>query len=537
MIKKSFLVRKKFFGVAVFGLIASILIYSVYTIYSTHMKLTSPSNTLVYDLNEKLILPDEGIYNGDMPKVFSDYLHKDGTLSEEFLFSTNILEQQATRFLYKYIYSTKEKESIFNNKSYFQNGIVGISNASQYYFNKQVDELSELELIFLLHKNVHNEKSVNVLDDLIRFLDELEHKEIINSKLIIQYKNDLHELFASTYNKWTISQSYVQHLVKELKDLGYTEEEFFRKGYALHTQYKSAFQEEIYESFSDESNFTEDLTPVQVEGAMVIIDKRTGALHALMGGREFQHTSFNRATETTRQPASAFKPLIVFAPALERGWEPESILVDRPIQVGDFTPRNYDYEFRGELSLQEAFVKSYNVPTVWLHHQIGLQTGIDFVESLNLFELSAEDGYKNSVGFTSTGTSPLAMAHAYTIFSNEGKMVSVRGIDRIYHPTGIKTYENKIREERFLEKETAETMTELLVDVVENGTGKTAKIEGQTIAAKTGTTSFDGWFVGYNDEYLSAIWIGPDEVKPENRFHPGIYPSKIFHSVFSGIYQ
>ncbi|XKE51524.1 transglycosylase domain-containing protein [Sutcliffiella horikoshii] len=501
------------------------------------MKFTSPSNTLVYDLNAKLILPEEGLYEGGIPKVFSDYIQAEQRNTEEFLFSANIIERQAADFLYKHIYSKVEKESIFLNESYFQNGIVGISNASQYYFNKQVDELSELELIFLLHKNVHNEESVNVLDDLTSFLDELQYKGIINSKSVTQYNKDLPELLASTYNNWTFSQSFVQHLIKELKDLGYKEEEFFRKGYSLHTYYNSTFQKEIFESFLDERNFTEDLSPIQIEGAMVIIDKRTGALHALMGGREFQHSNFNRATETTRQPASAFKPLIVFAPALERGWGPDSMLVDRPIQVGEFTPRNYDYEFRGELSLQEAFIKSYNVPTVWLHHQIGLEAGMDFVENFNLFDLTEEDGFKNSVGFTSKGTSPLALAQAYTIFSNDGKMVSVRGIDRIYHPIGLKIYENKIHEERFLEKETAETMTELLVDVVENGTGKTAKIEGQTIAAKTGTTSYDGWFVGYNDEYLSAIWIGPDEVEPENRFHPGVYPSKIFHSVFSGIYQ
>lgn len=486
----------------------------------THTNLTGRNGESFY--SEKVIDSEKQI-----PELISTYIEKEKLVNQipAMMYPADYSKQIFTKLVTRIFYSENELKTFYVNNVYFDYGLVGMSTASNYYFQKELSETSTSEQLLLL-SFITLEKSDNLLKERENFFTELVEEGYVSQEHIEQTQTLLDGLHTS-------EQSFAQQALLEAeKALGVNGNELIRLGYEIHTSLDPIIQTKMYQKFQEDSNF-----PTGGEGGMVLLDKESGEILGLMGGRDIQNSSLNRASQIKRQPASTFKPLMVFAPAIDLGWKPDQLLKDTPMKVGGYQPINRDYAYRGEVSLTDGLIQSYNVPTVWLLSQIGLKTGLHYMNQFNLFEMDPNDGYKLALGFSSKGSTPLALAQAYSIFPNEGNMVNASSIDRIIDQNGKKLFERKVEQKRIIKEETAEIMDTLLRKVITDGTGFRANIEGEFVAGKTGTTSYDGWFVGYTDDYIAGVWTGLDKVDPNHKLtsEDGGFPTILFKNVMTDI--
>lgn len=500
-------------------------------------QLEEPQYSSIQDKEGKVVISSnlDRLNENEIPKFISTYYKQEmDSLVEEQLLSEHPFQKVLYRLFLERNLTEDERLTIVMNLMYFDNGLVGLQHAADYYFNKKINKLSTLEQIFLIYKN-ENKNTQDIKKDLAVFIGKLEETRIIDSEEIPALMNQVDHLVEALKNSNTFAQSYIQLVTKELvAELDMTEADLFRKGYTIQTNLDSKIQTDLIQVFSKSELFPEH-TNTFIEAGMAIIDYQSGGITGIVGGRNYHTSTFNRAIDTTRQPASTFKPLFVYGPAIDVGWKPNDKLNDSPIVLGNFTPKNYDYKYRGEVTLSESITMSYNVSTAWLLNAIGLETGLEYVDKFDLFHLKPEEGFKLAMGYTDIGTSPLALSKAYSVFPNEGVFKDTSAIKKVVSSSGKVVYATHSEDTKIYEKHTGKTMTSLLKEVVEIGTGKEAQVNGKQIAGKTGTTSYDGWFVGYDDRYVGTVWLGPDEVIPENRMNidGGGYPATIFQKVFS----
>jgi len=256
----------------------------------------------------------------------------------------------------------------------------------------------------------------------------------------------------------------------------------------------------------------------QVEAALLCLENATGEVRAMIGGRDFAASQFNRAVQSRRQPGSAFKP-IIYAAAIDKGYTPASMLIDAPIiyhdEERDFTwkPRNYGRRFHGPTSLRRALAKSRNVVTVKLLRDIGVQYVIDYARSLGIASPLAPN---LSLALGSSGVSLLELVKAYSVFANQGQRAEPIFVTRIVDRDGIVLEEAEHRREPVISPATAYIVTSLLESVVQEGTGQRVKALGRPVAGKTGTTDdlHDAWFVGYTPGFTTGVWVGFDDDTP-----------------------
>jgi penicillin-binding protein 1A len=253
----------------------------------------------------------------------------------------------------------------------------------------------------------------------------------------------------------------------------------------------------------------------QVEGALVALDPRTGAIRAMVGGYDFKRSEFNRAVSARRQPGSAFKPFI-YAAAVDKGWTPSSILVDSPVMYDDpvlqrvWKPTNYEDRFYGPISMREALIHSRNVATVKLLEQIGVQSAIDFSRRVGITSPLTRD-LSLALGSSSIGL--LELTSALGVFAAEGRRVEPGGLRSVTdHGGAVLAYYEPTPTE-VVSRETAYIITNMLEDVVQSGTGVRARVLGRPVAGKTGTTNefADAWFVGYAPNLAVGVWVGFDD--------------------------
>lgn len=262
----------------------------------------------------------------------------------------------------------------------------------------------------------------------------------------------------------------------------------------------------------------------EVDGAIVAVDNRTGAIRAMAGGYDFQSSEFNRATQAMRQVGSTIKPL-VYAAAFEKGFTRESTVQDTPYLLVDglgrpWRPLNYDGEFKGEVTVGQALVESRNVPTVRVAEAIGIE---NVVRMARRFGLSGPMKPYLSLAIGAAEATPLEMASAYTVFPNLG----IRATP--YFIREVEDYDHRTKEEtrpatqRVLEPGIAGEILDLLQEVVASGTAKAAATLGRPLGGKTGTTDdfTDAWFVGFSPSITAAVWIGHDRNRPLGRRQSG----------------
>lgn len=276
------------------------------------------------------------------------------------------------------------------------------------------------------------------------------------------------------------------------------------------------------------------------EAALLSIEADTGYVKAMIGGRDFQNSQFNRAIQSRRQPGSAFKP-IVYAAAIDKGYTPATVIIDSPVvyldEDRDFTwkPNNYERTFHGATLLREALTKSMNIITIKILKEIGVTYAIDYAGKLGITSPINKD---LSIALGSSGVSLLELVRAYSVFTNLGYLVEPTFITRIEDRDGNVLEEAVPIKNQAIEPSTAYLMTSLLKSVVEEGTGRRVRKLGRPAAGKTGTTNnlYDAWFMGYTPTYVTGVWVGNDKKAPLGKSETGSRAaSPIWLSFMKGI--
>lgn len=427
------------------------------------------------------------------------------------------------------VYSKDEILQMYLNQVYFGSGSWGIANASKKYFNKDAKDVTVSEaamLAGLLH-------APNYLDPYKNFDLAIKRRNVVLGKM-----KELGFISATEYNtakneKIRLHDGggsfverkypyYVDAVLNEaINKYGLTQDEILTRGYRIYTEMDQNLQAELEKVYQNNSLFPRGKGNTLVQSGSVLMDPASGGVSALVGGRgEHVFRGFNRATQLQAQPGSTIKPLVVYTPALENGYNYSSELVDEPTTFGTYKPENFSKTFQGKVQMYKALEDSLNVPAVWLLNEIGLSKGLD---ALKQFGIPVQKGDKNlsiALGGMSRGVSPLQMANAFTVFPNGGTRQDSHLITKIVGPTGNIIAERKAITTKVTSKKVTDEMTSMLLNVVESGTGQRAHIPGIQIAGKTGSTQLpfsgvsgtkDQWMVGYTPNLVGAIWIGYDK--------------------------
>ncbi|HEX6219373.1 MAG TPA: PBP1A family penicillin-binding protein [Sphingomicrobium sp.] len=267
-------------------------------------------------------------------------------------------------------------------------------------------------------------------------------------------------------------------------------------------------------------------TPAGAQGALVSID-RDGAVRAMVGGRDYVDSIYNRATQAERQPGSAFK-LFVYLTALEAGMKPTDTIVDEPVTIDGWTPRNSTRTNLGPVSLREAFARSINTISAKIGAELGFGTIADMARR---FGISGDISTYPSMVLGTSDVRLIDMTRAFASVQNKGVGVTPYAVRKVVTADGRLLYQKEREEERVLVAPwVAAEMTDLLQSAVLTGTGRAAQI-GRPVAGKTGTTQSnrDGWFIGFSSGLTTGVWMGRDDAKTVDGLQGGTAPARAFH--------
>jgi penicillin-binding protein 1A len=266
--------------------------------------------------------------------------------------------------------------------------------------------------------------------------------------------------------------------------------------------------------------------PSGAQGALVALD-RDGAVRAMVGGKDYVNSIYNRATQANRQPGSSFK-LFVYLAALEAGYKPDQLVSADPISINGWSPRNNGHAVSGMISLRQAFAQSINTVSARLGQEVGFRTVADMAQRLGI---TSKLVTHPSITLGSSEVRLIDMTRAYAAVAAKGVAVVPYGIKRVTTPKGELLYQAQPPDNRALFTPwIAAEMTDLLQTAVLTGTGRAAQI-GRPVAGKTGTTTLnkDGWFLGFSSGLTTGIWMGRDDNKVVPGLQGGTAPARAFH--------
>ena len=265
------------------------------------------------------------------------------------------------------------------------------------------------------------------------------------------------------------------------------------------------------------------------EGALVMMDG-SGAVLAMVGGKSYKKSQFNRATKAKRQPGSAFKPFVYLA-ALERGFTPETVEVDEPVRIGNWQPENYRKKYLGPVSLETALALSLNTVAAKLVVQVGPEAVAAVAHRLGIISPLGKDA---SIALGTSEVTLLELTSAFVPFSNGGYPVTPYAVTRIRTRDGTVVYErNGSGFPKAITDHDLYNMNRMMRLVVTDGTGNRAAFPDFDIAGKTGTSQDyrDAWFIGYTTELITGVWVGNDDNSPTKKVTGGLLPAEIWRGV------
>lgn len=440
-------------------------------------------------------------------------------------------------FLAIEIEKTYPKETILEmylNNSYFGHGVWGVQDASMKYFNKNASDLSLSEGATLagmlqsptnLNPIDNYEASINRRDTVLMLMEDTGAITTDDRNYASSLDLSLSDGY-SRVNGYLYPTFFDSVLAEAENRYGIEEQDLLNGGYKIYTSLNQSQQQQMDAIYEENWRFETAPDDTDSQSASVAINPQTGGVTAIIGGRNYEARGFNRATDMKRQPGSIIKPLGVYAPALEAGWEIDDILIDEKQAFGElengdpYIPENVDFVYDGEIPMYQALAVSKNSATTWLLQEIGLNRGFNKLKAFGL-NVAEEDRTLSGValGGLVNGTSPLEMASAYSVFANDGVRIEPYFITKIVDATGAVVVNNENpREQRVLSKEVNDDMNRMLLNVFSNGNATSVQPAGFPIAGKTGTTeietgtsgSTDQWIVGYTPDLVIASWAGYD---------------------------
>ncbi|MGO2628655.1 MAG: PBP1A family penicillin-binding protein, partial [Enterococcus italicus] len=421
-------------------------------------------------------------------------------------------------------YSKDEILTMYLNTSYFGNGVWGVQDAANKYFGVNASELTVGEAATLIgmlkgpsiyNPIDHLKNATNRRDTVLQLM--VDNNKLSASDAKVQANVSLDSLLNDTYQASSDNYqypSYFDAVINEAVDeYGLDADDIMNRGYKIYTTLDQDQQKAMQETYAVDGYFPENASDgAIVQSATVAINPSNGGVTALVGRRgESVFRGFNFATQMKRSPGSTIKPLAVYAPALEKGYTPASVLQDSPLSYYD--AQNYSGTYSGEVPMYQAVAQSLNLPAVWLLHEIGLETGFNKAKEFGL-SLTDEDKYWGlALGGLQYGESPLTMAAAYSVFANGGTYYQPHLITKIVDSTGAVIVDNtEVKGKRVVSQKVATAMTSILLGTYSHGTGVLADPYGYTVAGKTGTTETgfdatkvnDQWVIGYTPDLVMA---------------------------------
>ncbi|KIE04595.1 Membrane carboxypeptidase [Candidatus Jidaibacter acanthamoeba] len=423
-------------------------------------------------------------------------------------------------------YSKKEIMRLYLNRVYLGKGNFGVDAAAKFYFGKYIEKVSLYEAAILAGMlkapskyapaNNH-ELSIKRAKQVLSAMEEenyITHTDIKKAipPLIMERGNARGALQNPYFSDYVIEQLPL-YLTANNQDVKiYT---------TLDLNLQKRLEEAILENMKNAKSKSN-----ASEAAAVAINRR-GEIVALVGGVSYNKSQFNRATSAKRQPGSAFK-LFVYLTALENGYSKESIVIDSPIKINKWSPRNFSRQYLGEVILEEAFAKSINTVAVKLSESLGREKVINTAGKLGI-----KDKMKNlpSIALGSEVTSLLDLSGSYSIVANGGYNIRPYAVLKITDRSGKVLYLNKNNSYKKVISDSAnQQIKHMLAKVIQNGTGKKAHIAGAEVFGKTGTTQDyrDACFIGFTDYLTVGVWVGNDDNTSMKRVMGGGLPAEIW---------
>ena len=449
---------------------------------------------------------------------------------------------------------------LYLNTVYFNKSAYGVEAASNTYFDKYSKDLTlaESAIIAGITQNpskydpiknfdASKQRQETVLAKMkdVGYIDEEQYEQAIKEKIIL--KNGIIKKEAKqSYFIDAVCKDIIRDL-QEKKNISKAaaQKMLFSDGLKVYTTMDAKVQEALDEAFADNSKVYKRFNgnSVKPQGAMIIIEYRTGGILGIAGGRGEKTgvMTFDIATDGIRQSGSSIKPLSVYGPALDAGLiTAATVIDDSPVSMklpdGKWwSPNNDNNRFGGLTTIRKGLQNSTNVVAVKTWQKLGAEASYDFIRNIGITTLTNVD--KNSpaalaLGGQTRGVSPIEMAAAYGAIANGGYYIKPITYTRVEDRNGKVILEKRPDAKKVMDERAAYILTNMLKDVVSYGTGKSAQLSDAVAAGKTGTTSenMDRWFVGYTPYYVGATWFGYD---PEKRTIPGNtnYAAKLWQMV------
>lgn len=423
---------------------------------------------------------------------------------------------------------------LYVNNIYLGSGAYGIQAAAQTYFNKPLKDLSLPELALIA--GLPQAPSVYSPYNNIKLAEKRRNQVLwrmykmhhISKKQFEAAKKSPIVLGTMPKNLTTNKAPYFcDYVLKELERLGYSEEEITKGGYKVTTTLNSQMQAAAVDAIPKRMKEF-GLIGNKYQAAYFAYNHSDGRILAYVGGKNYSESQYDRVTQAVRPPGSAFKPF-VYAVALEHGYTPNDMILDMPVTIGDWSPRNYGNKYRGEIPFYTALMVSSNVCAARLIADVGVRSVIQLVRSLGIETPIAFD---HTIALGSNGVKLFEFTRAYSAFANGGFVTQPYAVEKIESPRGKILYEApKTRMYRELNYRTAVQMTAIMKTVVTSGTGRAANI-GVPVAGKTGTTNSnkDAYFVGYTPNVVASVWVGRDDNSASGKgVVGGTVPARIWH--------
>jgi penicillin-binding protein 1A len=441
-------------------------------------------------------------------------------------------------------YTKDQILEMYFNQIYFGEGAYGVESASKTYFNKPLRALNLAECALLAgvpanpslysprrRPTAARARRDKVLRNMLatKAITQVEFNHANAQPLGVtpaRYSNDRAPYFVEMvrlhldekYGSGAVYEGGMRVYTTLDMDLQAIAERALEKQLAgLESQLKPRRTRASFTPSTSDSARATQKTPY-LQGSLVAIDPRTGYVRALIGGREWNHSNFNRATQARRQPGSAFKPFVYVA-AIDNGFRPTDIIVDEPVSFpggnGElYQPGNYDKTFRGAVTLRYALQQSINIPAIKLLRKVGTSLVGSYARRMGI---RSPIGQNLSLALGSSEVTLLELTTAYGVFANHGIRNDPLFVLKVEDKNGTVLEKNSPRPVEVLSEETASVMTSMLQSVMDHGTGYPSRALGfmNPAAGKTGTMDEynDAWFVGYTPSLVSGVWVGYDEKK------------------------
>lgn len=443
-------------------------------------------------------------------------------LSSERSYARKIREAILAYKIDKYL-TKDEIMNLYLNHIYLGHGTYGIEAASEGYFGKSAKYLTLPEASLLaglpkapstyspfLHFDKARQRQAYVLDRMIEdgYISPAEKERALATPIKLK----------SIRPKEKIAPYFVENVRRYVLEK-YGSDVLYKEGLEIHTTLNIDMQmaaRDAVERGLQELEAREKYEKGTVQGALFSMDVRTGEIKAMVGGRDFKKSEFNRATQARRQPGSAFKPFIYTA-AFDKGMTPTTRIMDAPIMYEDrsspdgfWRPKNFDGKFNGPTTLRTALVQSRNVITIKLLQEIGVDYAAAYATNMGI---SSPLSKNLTMALGTSAVTLQEMVTGYDVLANQGKRVTPFFIKKIIDRTGHVFEENQAKSEQVIDPRIAFMTSYVMQDVVESGTGRRVKSIGRPVGGKTGTTDDmrDAWFIGFSPSLIAGVWIGFDQ--------------------------